>query len=190
MIAANETESKWWICDCCCRFITLRCHASNILYLWKSAQWQMIKVHKKCRIDDILIKENPFFFDRTTSNVPVDGSCTKWSRSYDSQFRVLHRHHRSWWYESLRWHYNICKGVYTVFNLIEPPTSNNTTPPPPTSIGNSQLACISKFTVRHIFMFCYYLLFCCKINLVLAENDANLINNTLNEHSVPRLKIW
>lgn len=34
---------------------------SNILYLWKSAQWQMIKVHKKCRIDDILIKENPFF---------------------------------------------------------------------------------------------------------------------------------
>ena len=117
MIAANETESKWWICDCCCRFITLRRHVSNILYLWKSAQWQMIKVHKKCRIDDILIKENPFFFDRTTSNVPVDGSCTKWSRSYDSQFRVLHRHYRSWWYESLRRHYNICKGVHTVINL-------------------------------------------------------------------------
>lgn len=167
MIAANETESKWWICDCCCRFITLWRHASNILYLWKSAQQQMIKVHKKCRIDDILIEENPFFFYRTTSNVPVDGSCTKWSRSYDSQFRVLHRHYRSWWYESLRWHYNICKGVHTVINLIKPPTLNNTPPP---------LNQYWKFTVSD--------------NLVLAENDANLINNTLNEHSVSRLKIW
>ena len=34
-----------------------------------------------------------------------------------------------------------------------------------------------QWTVRvlwYIFMFCYYLLFCCKINLLLSDNDENL----------------
>lgn len=188
MIAANETESKWWICDCCCRFITLRRHASNILYLWKSAQWQMIKVHKKCRIDDILIEENLFFF--FTELLLMFQLMDRVRNGVDPMIANLESYIVTTGLDDMKACADTITSVrecilYLIWLSLQPRIT-----PPPTSIGNSQLACISKFTVRHIFMFCYYLLFCCKINLVLAENDANLINNTLNEHSVPRLKIW